>query len=803
MLDDGAVLYLNGKEIWRNRVSGSAPAYSALADVNVGDAVYEGPFEIQVDNLNSGVNTLAAEVHQSAAASSDVVFGLTLEHLSMSSASQGELALNEVQASRGTPRTAGQPTSDFIEIANTSDRTLSLDGFALTDDVLNPSRFRFPAGTQIAPKGRLVIWCDNETNAPGLHSEFELNDGGQTVLLLAPSPTGFTVADSVQFGAQIPDHSIGRAAHGSGEWQLNEPTPAAANRLAPTAPLSSVVLNEWMASPESGDDWFELHNRSELPVALGGHFLTGDLSNPAQSPITALTFIEARGHLSFTADNNPDAGPDHTSFRLSASGDVIGLFSSSGGRVDSVTFGPQRAGVSQGRLPDGAAAIVSFPLSATKGRPNFLPLNDVVINEVLSHSDPPLEDSVELFNASTVAVEVGGWFLSDDPRTPKKYRLPAGTRLPPSGFLVLFESQFNADTNAPTSFALNSSRGDQIILSAADASGNLTGYRAEAEFGPAFNGVSFGRLTTSTGIDFTALSQTTFGSEPAATLAGFRTGRGAPNAAPRLSPVQISEIMYHPPDAVSGTNRTDDTVHEFVELRNTSPLEQPLFDPAYPANTWRVRGGVEMELPPGLRLAPGGHLLLVNFNPATNAAALASFQSRYAVPANVTLLGPYRGKLSNAEDRVDLLKPDGPALAGPDVGYVPFVLVDRVRYGDQLPWPIEADGGGASLQRRGDRLYGNDAANWMAGAPSPGRGAPLSQGVGPTVRRPSLSENIVQIQYEAQAGKTHQLEYRDALESGVWSKLGDPHKPATPGGVVFRDSPPASLKHRYYRLSVF
>ena len=37
----------------------------------------------------------------------------------------------------------------------------------------------------------------------------------------------------------------------------------------------------------------------------------------------------------------------------------------------------------------------------------------------------------------------------------------------------------------------------------------------------------------------------------------------------------------------------------------------------------------------------------MNFDPA-NTATLAAFRSRYGVPAEVRLLGPYAGKLDNA-----------------------------------------------------------------------------------------------------------------------------------------------------------
>ncbi len=46
------------------------------------------------------------------------------------------------------------------------------------------------------------------------------------------------------------------------------------------------------------------------------------------------------------------------------------------------------------------------------------PRDNVVINEVLSHTDPPQSDSIELLNTSATQVGIAGWYLAlqPDPR---------------------------------------------------------------------------------------------------------------------------------------------------------------------------------------------------------------------------------------------------------------------------------------------------------------------------------------------------------------------------------------------------
>ena len=43
-------------------------------------------------------------------------------------------------------------------------------------------------------------------------------------------------------------------------------------------------------------------------------------------------------------------------------------------------------------------------------------------------------DSVELFNPTASDVDIGGWFVTDDFNTPKKFRVPDGTIIPARGF---------------------------------------------------------------------------------------------------------------------------------------------------------------------------------------------------------------------------------------------------------------------------------------------------------------------------------------------------------------------------------
>jgi hypothetical protein len=135
--------------------------------------------------------------------------------------------------------------------------------------------------------------------------------------------------------------------------------------------------------------------------------------------------------------------------------------------------------------------------------------------------------------------------------------------------------------------------------------------------------------------------------------------------------------------------------------------------------TWRLNGGIDFTFPTNLTLGAGGYVLVVNFNPATNAAQLTAFKSTYGLTnPSLVILGPYGGKLANNSDRISLEKPQhGDGTNDP----VNWVIMDEIIYADQSPWPCGSDGSGNSLQRLNAIQHGSDPANWSAEPPTAGR----------------------------------------------------------------------------------
>ena len=499
--------------------------------------------------------------------------------------------------------------------------------------------------------------------------------------------------------------------------------PVTATYVVETPPL---VLTELMYHPAPGGsfgdsnqyEFLELKNVGAHPLPLAGFRFTAGISfvfSPTNGPAVLQPgeyVVLVRNRVAFQ-ERYPGitnvAGPYEGA--LANEGERIRLEGPLGELVWEFRYDDRwyrttdGAGFSLVPVVEGSVESIaarwrpSARLGGSPGRLDPLPpaLPPVVINEALTHTDPPEVDAVELHNPTATAVDLAGWFLTDDRRQPRKYVMPPGTVIPPFGYLVLDGTQFGS---GPNPFNL-SSLGEEVWLFSGDGT-NLTGYAHGFSFGAAANGISFGRHLDSLGREhFVAQATNTL---------------GRPNAGPRVGPVVIHEIMFEPPPSAGYA----DTLHEYIELRNLTDQPVPLFDPLFPTNTWRLEG-VGFHFPSGVVMPPGGYLLVVSFDPERDPVSKAMFRRRYALAESVPLVGPMSGRLANEGERLALLRPDPPqTVPNPFVGYVPYVLVDEVEYEPGPPWPAGAAGTGLSLQRRLGPLFGNDPAHWEAAPPTPG-----------------------------------------------------------------------------------
>jgi hypothetical protein len=297
---------------------------------------------------------------------------------------------------------------DWLELVNPNPTNFSLAGMSLSTDPGKPGQWTIPSGVSIASNGYFLIWCDaslpaSTNGTTNLNTGFSLSADGAAVYLFG---TNAQVLDSVAFGAQIADISIGR---NGGVWNLlSSPTPGAANAAnAVLGNPASLRVNEWLANSGSSNDWFELYNTDPLPVSLSGLYLTDDpsIAGRTNSQIAPLSYIAGHGWVAYHADSHPSQGPNHVRFNLNKDGKMIQIYGSDLTLIDSVEFGLQTAGVSQGRFPDGAADLYSMP-TPTPGAANAIPNNPPALN-VISNRFAHLGQTLQLI---AVASDPDIWY---------------------------------------------------------------------------------------------------------------------------------------------------------------------------------------------------------------------------------------------------------------------------------------------------------------------------------------------------------------------------------------------------------
>ncbi len=141
------------------------------------------------------------------------------------------------------------------------------------------------------------------------------------------------------------------------------------------------------------------------------------------------------------------------------------------------------------------------------------------------------------------------------------------------------------------------------------------------------------------------------------------------------SVVTFNEIQYHP--------AASQAEGEWIELKNQNSVDVDL-------SGWRLDGGVDYVFPAGTAIRGGKYLVIAANPPAVMAAT------------GITgVLGPFSNSLNNAGESVTLKNINGRRM-------------DEINYNDQQPWPMAADGSGATLAKVAELEDSGSPENWRA-----------------------------------------------------------------------------------------
>ena len=456
--------------------------------------------------------------------------------------------------------------------------------------------------------------------------------------------------------------------------------------LGPSSRRTPIAITKIMYKPASRTDgrnveYIELYNSNPWSENISGYRLDGQVQFvfPASTAIAGGGFLvvaAAPEDLQAVYGVSNVSGPYTNSLKTSG---AVKLYDEQGSLLLNVNY-DNAAPWPMGADGTGHSIVLARPsygegdpkawdrsdtAGGSPGAAEVLQTNalrNVVINEILAHTDPPQVDSIELYNHGNVAVDLSGCTLSDDPVT-NKFSNPSGTSIPARGFVYFTQDQLG--------FGLNAA-GETVYFKNTNATQVLDALKFEAQE----NGVSFGRYPDGAA-EWSQLSAPTLGTN---------------NAAPLVSPVGFNEIMYHP--LVGG----DDA--QYVELFNHGTNAVSLAG-------WKIGGGISRTFASNQALAAGGYLVV--------GRNISYLLTNYAQLNSANTVGNFGGKLSGSGERLTLTMPDTTTSTNGSgrvtTNYLDIV-VDEVTYGTGGRWGRWSDGGGSSLELIDARSDKRRASNW-------------------------------------------------------------------------------------------
>lgn len=668
--DDGVIVYLNGREIFRENMPAGTVGYANLAAGNASETqILEHSHSLAPGELLEGTNVLAIEVHNATVRSNDlgidVSAGVSRANLVLNQsgqliartrdgaswsapatglflieepASSSNLAISEINYH---PRDltlvefdTARPTIiesaeefEFLELRNKGTESLNLGGASLVDgvtfdfdlQVLDPGEHRL----LVRNRDAFLLRYGTEAEDKILGTfEGGLDNGGETLAIVdfeGTSIISFAYDDTGAWPSR-PDGDGSSLELVDGTISVGDPSnwkPSVVFHGSPgfEGPLSDqrIVINE--VSSNSTADFIELHNPTASPIDLTGWFLT-DRKSVYQAYTLPPVILEPSGYLTIPA----------TSFEDS----------------------PAKPITNYAPIPDLPYTLVT---SANHGLQN----GDVItIDGYGGVSD--FNGSSDVFLVDANVFVINGTAVDNHP--------------------------VKGSWKKGRPFGLSGVNGDTLWLLEGDSNRNPLAFVDRVDFAAADPDRTLGRWPDGMGAN-TLYSMTASTS-------------GAANSGPLIGPVVISEVSY---DAQSIDSR------EFVELTNTGTNLVSL-------NQWRLRGGLDFDFNGSHSLSPGQSLVVVSFDPLIQTALADDFRSHFGIPSNVLLLGPATdGPLNDTEGTVRL-QTAGPAPAFSQI------IADEVRYLSEAPWPM-ADNGN-SLTRLSSLGFAGFPESWSSDLPTPG-----------------------------------------------------------------------------------
>jgi hypothetical protein len=269
VIDDGFVVYVNGTEAGRYNMPNDNVSYNTYATTYAHSNPDEGSMQLPAGLFQKGSNLIAVEVHNNSATSTDILWEASIRYKTLSvtnvystdaeislpegdnlvlTASYRELTsqerqqqginpvrINELSGSNNSLINEYGKKSDWVELYNTTNQPIDVEGMYLTDNLNKPEKYQISKGTTqantiIPAHGYLLVWCDKlATTDQGLHATFKISGEGGALALTANDKSW---KDVLYYGAHDANTTIGRYPDGAADvYAFSLPTIANPNML--------------------------------------------------------------------------------------------------------------------------------------------------------------------------------------------------------------------------------------------------------------------------------------------------------------------------------------------------------------------------------------------------------------------------------------------------------------------------------------------------------------------------------------------------------------------------------------------
>ncbi|MBX2893939.1 MAG: lamin tail domain-containing protein [Cyclobacteriaceae bacterium] len=361
------------------------------------------------------------------------------------------IVINEVYASG----------EDWLELYNTLETSADISGYFIYDNAA--AKYQLPVGTTIPAKGFLVLTCNDL--GTGLNTNFKLTSGGETVYL--ENARG-TLIDRVEFPELSAGQSYGRYPDGTSNFAISgTPTKGALNGGNQTPAILSTI-------------------REPIVPALN------------QAVVIKATLVSTQGLEGITIYYRFNGGSYTSATMILQAGFYTATLPAQAvtGTMEYYLEATGTNGLKSYEPATAPAKVLRYILNT-----DVLP--QLVVNEFLalnssccpdnSSGKNEFDDWIEIYNAGTSAVNIGGMYVSDNKSNPFKYKIPDTdatlTTIPSGGFVIIWADNQPEQGALHADFALNGAGEDVGIY-------YLDGRTiSEYSFGAQSENTSWGRTT--------------------------------------------------------------------------------------------------------------------------------------------------------------------------------------------------------------------------------------------------------------------------------------------------------------------